>query len=204
MIQYVNPGYEKTTGYTLAEAVGKKPNIVKSGKHGEGILPHACGPPSAPARCSATSSSTGAKTASCTTRKKPSRRSRTSKGRITHFVSTGKDITERVRAEQALRAGACSNSPTPSASPISATGIETSPPEAWPGPHETFRIFGHEPQLAQRGRFAARCRAVHRGRSRRPRARPDDRAPGRSRTAAVQPRLPHRPAGRRDSYRARG
>ena len=37
VIQYVNPGYEKTTGYTLAEAVGKKPNIVKSGKHGEGF-----------------------------------------------------------------------------------------------------------------------------------------------------------------------
>ena len=37
VIQYVNLGYEKTTGYTRAEAVGKKPNIVKSGKHGEGF-----------------------------------------------------------------------------------------------------------------------------------------------------------------------
>lgn len=33
-ITYVNPAFEKTTGYTLHEAVGKNPNILKSGKHG--------------------------------------------------------------------------------------------------------------------------------------------------------------------------
>ena len=32
-ITYVNPAFEKTTGYTLSEAVGKNPNILKSGKH---------------------------------------------------------------------------------------------------------------------------------------------------------------------------
>ena len=33
MIQYVNPAFEQITGYTSAEAVGKIPNMLKSGKH---------------------------------------------------------------------------------------------------------------------------------------------------------------------------
>ena len=34
-IQYVNPAFEHITGYTREEAIGRKPNILKSGKHGE-------------------------------------------------------------------------------------------------------------------------------------------------------------------------
>ncbi len=32
-IQYANPAFEKTTGYTLEEALAKNPSILKSGKH---------------------------------------------------------------------------------------------------------------------------------------------------------------------------
>jgi sigma-B regulation protein RsbU (phosphoserine phosphatase) len=32
-IEYVNPAFEKTTGYTLAEVLGKTPRILKSGAH---------------------------------------------------------------------------------------------------------------------------------------------------------------------------
>ncbi|MBM3889598.1 MAG: PAS domain S-box protein, partial [Verrucomicrobia bacterium] len=32
-IQYVNPAFERITGYTLAEAAGQNPRILKSGKH---------------------------------------------------------------------------------------------------------------------------------------------------------------------------
>lgn len=32
-IEYVNPAYEKITGYTLAEIMGQSPSILKSGKH---------------------------------------------------------------------------------------------------------------------------------------------------------------------------
>ncbi|MDF3128273.1 response regulator [Kiritimatiellaeota bacterium B1221] len=35
IIQYVNPFFEEITGYTSEEAIGKNPNIVKSGKHDE-------------------------------------------------------------------------------------------------------------------------------------------------------------------------
>jgi PAS domain S-box-containing protein len=33
VIQYVNPGFEKTTGYTREEAIGKNPRFLQSGKH---------------------------------------------------------------------------------------------------------------------------------------------------------------------------
>lgn len=35
VIQYVNPVFEKTTGYSSEEAVGRTPRILKSGEHGE-------------------------------------------------------------------------------------------------------------------------------------------------------------------------
>ena len=33
-IQYVNPAFERVTGYTRSEAIGQNPRILKSGKHG--------------------------------------------------------------------------------------------------------------------------------------------------------------------------
>ncbi len=33
VIQFVNPAFEKTTGYSKEEAIGKRPSILKSGKH---------------------------------------------------------------------------------------------------------------------------------------------------------------------------
>ena len=35
VIRYVNPAFEKVTGYTFHEVVGKKPSILKSGEHDE-------------------------------------------------------------------------------------------------------------------------------------------------------------------------
>ena len=34
-IQWVNPAFTTMTGYSIAEVIGKKPNILKSGKHDE-------------------------------------------------------------------------------------------------------------------------------------------------------------------------
>ena len=35
ILQYVNPAFEKITGYSSAEAIGKNPRVLKSGKHDE-------------------------------------------------------------------------------------------------------------------------------------------------------------------------
>ena len=37
VIKYVNPAFERITGYSRAEAVGENPNIVKSGRHDAGF-----------------------------------------------------------------------------------------------------------------------------------------------------------------------
>ena len=37
IIEYVNPAFEKTTGYSAAEVLGRKPNILKSGAHDVGF-----------------------------------------------------------------------------------------------------------------------------------------------------------------------
>ncbi len=37
VIKYVNPAFERTTGYSRAEAVGQTPSIVKSGRHDDGF-----------------------------------------------------------------------------------------------------------------------------------------------------------------------
>lgn len=39
-ILYVNPAFEKNTGYSREEAIGKNPRILKSGQHDEGFYKH--------------------------------------------------------------------------------------------------------------------------------------------------------------------
>lgn len=36
-IEYVNPAFEQTTGYTRDEAIGNTPRLLKSGRHGESV-----------------------------------------------------------------------------------------------------------------------------------------------------------------------
>jgi len=102
VIQYVNKAFEDTTGYGKQEAIGKTPRILKSGKHDDvfyaklwkeilsgkavrveflnrrknGELYH------------------DERTITCLKDKK---------GSITNFVATGRDVTVRRRADEALR-----------------------------------------------------------------------------------------------------
>ncbi|MBI5042004.1 MAG: PAS domain S-box protein, partial [Gammaproteobacteria bacterium] len=102
VIQYVNPAYEKTTGFARGEAIGKKANILKSGKHDEkfyrdmwetilagnvfrGVITNR------------------RKDGSLYHEEKTITPLRDELGNIMHFVSTGKDITERVQTMEALR-----------------------------------------------------------------------------------------------------
>ena len=59
-----------------------------------------CGRRSCVANRSARCSSIAARTELSVTKKRPSARSSDNKGHITHFVSTGKDITDRMRSDQ--------------------------------------------------------------------------------------------------------
>ncbi len=102
VIEYVNPAFEAVTGYTAAEAIGRKPNLVKSGEH----------PPEFYRRLWQTILAGETFRAVLTNRRKDGALYyedktitpvRDERGEITHFVSTGKNISDQVRAERALQ-----------------------------------------------------------------------------------------------------
>ena len=101
IIEYVNPAFEDTTGFTRVEAIGKKPNIVKSGKHDlafykqlwETILRGEVFRDVLINR---------KKDGSLYYEEKTITPLKDIQGNITHFISTGKDITERMQTQERL------------------------------------------------------------------------------------------------------
>ncbi len=101
VIEYVNPGFEKLTGYSRAEVIGQTPRILKSGEQGpelyrelwetirggeiyRGVLVNR------------------KKTGESFVVEKTITPVRNAAGRITHFISNDRDISERRRLESAL------------------------------------------------------------------------------------------------------
>lgn len=102
IIEYVNPSFEALTGYSRAEAIGQTPRLFKSDEHDASFF----------ADLWQRLLSGATVRAVFTNRRKNGRLYhedqtvtpiRDASGRITHFVSTGRDITERRRTEEALR-----------------------------------------------------------------------------------------------------
>ena len=103
IIQYVNPAYEAVTEYARDETIGKSLQALDTGQHDKAFFD----------RMWATILNGQAFRDRFINRKKDGSLYYEEKtitplknhdGHITHFVSTGKDITERVLAEEALRA----------------------------------------------------------------------------------------------------
>jgi diguanylate cyclase (GGDEF)-like protein/PAS domain S-box-containing protein len=102
VIEYVNVAFEKSTGYSRAETIGKKPNIVKSGLHPEILYSNLwatilSGQPfhGTFANCR--------KDGTIYREQKTISPLKNQAGVITHFVSTAKDVTERFEYEQRLK-----------------------------------------------------------------------------------------------------
>jgi len=101
-IEYVNPAFEKQTGYAKEEIIGQTPRVLKSGEHNDAFYQMLW----------KTILSGDVFRAVFINRKKSGELYheektitplRDSQGNITHFVSAGRDITGRRRAEEALR-----------------------------------------------------------------------------------------------------
>jgi len=99
IIEYVNPAFEAMSGYTRDEAIGQSPRILRSGKQSPEFYENlwktiTAGKVFRGAPINRTKSGEFRHTEQTITPIKDS------EGRIVHFVSVAKDITDRMRAEQ--------------------------------------------------------------------------------------------------------
>ncbi len=102
IIQYVNPAFEKTTGFLKQEVFGKTPSILKSGLHGEEYY-----------KALWSTILSGEVFRATTINKKKDgflyyadqtiTPIKNENNQITHFVSVWKDITERIEYEEKLK-----------------------------------------------------------------------------------------------------
>jgi len=102
VIEYVNPAFERTTGYTRDEAIGQTPNLVKSGRQGKSFYAEMW-----------KTILTGQvfsdvfvnrrKDGSYYFEEKTITPLKDGQGQVTHFVSTGKDVTERMEVQEQLQ-----------------------------------------------------------------------------------------------------
>ncbi len=102
LIEYTNLAFEKHTGYTREEVIGKTPRILKSGKHDERFYQSLWKTILAGNVFRAVLINKK-KDGTLYYEEKTITPVKDAQGNITHFVSTGKDITERVQAEAKLR-----------------------------------------------------------------------------------------------------
>jgi diguanylate cyclase (GGDEF)-like protein/PAS domain S-box-containing protein len=102
VIEYVNPAFEQTTGYSRSEVLGKTPKLLKSDKHDERFTQ----------RLWETISSGHVfrdvfinckKNGQIFYEDKTITPLTDRSGEITHFIATGKDITEEIAAQERLR-----------------------------------------------------------------------------------------------------
>jgi len=101
-IEYVNPAFEKVTGYSYAEVIGKKPSLLSSGRHQPEFFLH----------LKETISRGESYSNIIINRRKDGSLFyeeititpiKDEQGTITHYVATGKDITERMRDQERLQ-----------------------------------------------------------------------------------------------------
>ena len=102
-IEYVNPAFEKITGYSAEDAIGKTPRILRSGEMSKDYY----------TKVWSTILSGEVIRAHVVNRRKDGSRfyydqtitpMTDDNGEIIEFISTGKDITDKINAEKALRA----------------------------------------------------------------------------------------------------
>jgi diguanylate cyclase (GGDEF)-like protein/PAS domain S-box-containing protein len=99
-IEYVNPAFEKMTGYDESEVRGKMPAILRSGQHEDAYYQQLWETINRGEVFKGTLVNRR-KNGELFHEEKIITPLKDEQGRVTHFVSTGRDITERVQAEEA-------------------------------------------------------------------------------------------------------
>ncbi len=99
IIEYVNPAFEAITGYSRDEAVGQTPRILRSGRQSPAYYEELWKTLSA-GRVFRGAPINRTKTGDLRHTEQTITPIKDSEGRIVHFVSVLKDVTDRIRAEQ--------------------------------------------------------------------------------------------------------
>lgn len=102
LIEYVNPAFEQSTGYTSGEVRNKKPSVLRSGCHGDHFYQQLWSVILS-GRVFRDVFINRKNNGELFYEEKTITPLRDSQGNITHFVSTGKDITDQKRTEQKIR-----------------------------------------------------------------------------------------------------
>lgn len=101
-IEYVNPAFETLTGYSKSEAVGKTPHLLNSGHHAPQFFQNLWQTILA-GQVFRTEFVNRRKDGTLYYQAETITPIRDHQGRITHFISTGRDVTERRQSEEDLR-----------------------------------------------------------------------------------------------------
>ena len=101
IIEYVNPGFEHITGYRATEIIGRKPAFLRSGMHPPGFYSQLWRTISRgePFRSVFTNRR---RSGELYFEEKTISPIRGANGAISHYVATGKDVTERITSERRL------------------------------------------------------------------------------------------------------
>ncbi|MEE8511742.1 MAG: EAL domain-containing protein [Acidiferrobacterales bacterium] len=101
VIEYLNPAFEKTTGYNREETLGQKPSLLNSGTHDESFWKRLW-ETIQEGRVFRDVVVNRRKNGHLYYEEKTITPLTDSQGNITHFISTGKDITDHVHAQERL------------------------------------------------------------------------------------------------------
>ena len=101
-IEYVNPSFEKITGYSYLEAIDNTPSLLASGKHKPEFYRHLWNTITAGDSYSNIFINRR-KDGSLFYEEQTITPIKDHAGKITHFVSTGKDISERIQVQERLQ-----------------------------------------------------------------------------------------------------
>ena len=102
IIEYVNPAFEQVTGYSRVDAIGGKSNIVRSDMHDRDFYHHLWGT-ILKGEVFSDIMINRKRDGSLYYEEKTITPLLDDNGEITHFVSTGKDITERMQTQERLQ-----------------------------------------------------------------------------------------------------
>ncbi len=101
VIEYVNPTFEQVTGYAYAEVVGQQPSLLKSGRQGTGFYDNLWKTILAGEVFNDVFINRR-KDGSLYYEEKTITPLTDAEGGVTHFIATGKDITERMQTQERL------------------------------------------------------------------------------------------------------